>query len=213
MPTTRASSPSAPRSTAAVVKRRVSPPRPRRRPRPHRQHKWAAETPAFTSSTTKRRPPLHTYPRHPHRATLWLGAILGAIVLSLAIASSALAAEEEGAKEGSANGLNCLGHISTGEAELGSSEQQVRYTFYCNGPITGYSLESNVPLTGYGPKPIVANNKPEVLSGPFDLGRPLHCPKSKTYPGGTRLEPATLKPLAKANKHKKTKGKAKGTSK
>jgi hypothetical protein len=234
------------------------------------------------SSNKKRRSPLHTNPRHSRRAYAWLGAILGSLLLSLAIAgpalaSSAVAPEEEGSKEGNANGLNCIGHISAGEAELGSSEQQVRYTFYCNGPITGYSLESNIPLSGYGPQPIVANDKPEVLSdtfscggelpgwadncvgatklgwenitgqfsigapicaeprvdplltvtdiylekgvstqgisGPFDLGRPLHCPKSKTYPGGTRLEPATLKPVAKANKHKQAKGKAKGKAK
>jgi hypothetical protein len=216
---------------------------------------------------------LHTYRAVHHRASLRLGAILGSIVLSLAIASPAVA-DEEGGKEGSANGLNCLGHISAGEAELGNSEQQVRYTFYCDGPITGYSLESNVPLTGYGPQPVVASNKPEVLSdtfscggelpgwadncvgatklgwenvtgqfsigarlcaeprvdplltvtdiylekgvptqgisGPFDLGRPLHCPKSKTYPGGTRLEPSTPRQTTKAKKHKQGKGKTKG---
>lgn len=242
---------------------------------------------------------MHTNP-HSRRASLWLGAILGSLLLALAIAGPALAsstptptptsaptetgtgtpasaAAEEGSKEGGANGLNCIGHISAGEAELGNTEQQVRYTFHCNGPITGYSLESNIPLSGYGPQPTVANNKPEVLSetfscggelpgwadncvgatklgwenitgqfsigapicaeprvdplltvtdiylekgvptqgisGPFDLGRPLHCPKSKAYPGGTRLEPATVKPVAKANKHKKTKDKAKGTTK
>jgi hypothetical protein len=116
---------------------------------------------------------LHTNPCHPRRASLWLSAILGSLVLSLAIASSAIAAEEEGAKEGNANGLNCLGHISAGVAELGSSGQQVRYTFYCNGPITGYSLESNVSLTGYGPQPIVANDKPEVLSDTFSCGGEL----------------------------------------
>lgn len=215
---------------------------------------------------------MHTYQPVHHRASLWLGAILGSIALSLALVSSA-SADEEGGKEGSANGLNCLGHVSAGTPELGSDEQQVRYTFYCDGPITGYSLESNIPLTGDGPQPIVANNKPEVLSdtfscggelpgwadncvgatklgwenvtgqfsigaplcaeprvdplltvtgiylekgvptqaisGPFDLGRPLHCPKSKTYPGGTRLEPATPRPATNANKHKKAKGKTK----
>jgi hypothetical protein len=216
---------------------------------------------------------LHTYRPVHHRASARLGAILGSIVLSLAIASPAVADEEAG-KEGSANGLNCLGHISAGAPELGNSEQQVRYTFYCDGPITGYSLESNVPLTGYGPQPVVANDKPEVLSdtfscggelpgwadncvgatklgwenvtgqfsigarlcaeprvdplltvtdiylekgvptqgisGPFDLGRPLHCPKSKTYPGGTRLEPSTSGQTTKAKKRKQGKGKTKG---
>jgi hypothetical protein len=222
-------------------------------------------------TTDERRSPLHTHPCHQHRASLWLGAILGSIALSLAIVSSAGA--DEGGKEGSANGLNCLGHISVGAPELGSSEQPVRYTFYCDGPITGYSLESNVPLTGFAPSPVVTNTKSEALpdtfscggelpgwadncvgaaklgwemitgqfsigtplcaeprvdplltvtsiylekgvptqaiSGPFDLGRPLHCPKSKAYRGGTRLEPATTKPTAKV-KHKKGKGKAKG---
>ncbi len=215
---------------------------------------------------------MHTYQPVHHRASLWLGAILGSIALSLALVSSA-GADEEGGKEGSANGLNCLGHVSAGTPELGSDERQVRYTFYCNGPITGYSLESNIPLTGYGPQPIVANNKPEVLSdtfscggelpgwadncvgatrlgwenvtgqfsigaplraeprvdplltvtgiylekgvptqaisGPFDVGRPLHCPKSKTYSGATRLEPATRRPAPNANGHKKAKGKTK----
>jgi hypothetical protein len=188
------------------------------------------------------------------------------------IAPASTGTAEEGApKEGNANGLNCLGHVSAGEAQPGSSEQQVRYTFYCNGPVTGYSLESNVPLTGYGPQPIVANDKPEALSdtfscggelpgwadncvgatklgwenvtgqfsigaplcteprvdplltvtdiylekgvptqgisGPFDLGRPLHCP-ADGYNGGSRLAPNEAV-KAKAGKHKKKKHKHK----
>jgi hypothetical protein len=42
----------------------------------------------------------------------------------------------------------------------------------------------------------------QAISGPFDLGRPLHCPLSKTYAGGTRLEPAAPKQDAKAKTHK-----------
>ena len=38
--------------------------------------------------------------------------------------------------------------IAAGEPEEGNEEQQVQYTFYCNGPITGYQLESQIPLTG-----------------------------------------------------------------
>ncbi len=49
----------------------------------------------------------------------------------------------------------------------------------------------------------------QAISGPFDLGRPLHCPVSKTYAGGTRLEPAGPKQNARTNKHKKDKSKAK----
>lgn len=154
---------------------------------------------------------------------------------------------------------------------MGSEEQQVRYTFYCNGPITGYQLETNVQQTGFGASPLVTNSQGQALSdtfscggelpgwadncvgstklgwetitgqfsigkklcaeprvdpllsvtdiylekgvptqaisGPFDLGRPLHCPVSKAYAGGTRLEPAAPKQSAKANGHKKGKSK------
>ena len=203
-----------------------------------------------------------------YRASLWLGAILGAIVLLLAIAASAHA--EEAGVQGSPNDLNCIGHISVGTPELGSEEQQVRYTFYCNGPITGYQLETNVPVSGFGAAPVVSNTKNQPLSdtfscggelpgwadncegstkngwetvtgqfsigtqlcaeprvdplltvtgiylekgvptqaiaGPFDLGRPLHCPVSRTYPGGTRLEPAAPKTKVKGHKQKSGKG-------
>jgi hypothetical protein len=62
--------------------------------------------------------------------------------------------------------------------------------------VTDIYLEKGVPTQG--------------ISGPFDLGRPLHCPKSKTYPGGTRLEPSTPRQSAKAKKRKQGKGKTKG---
>ena len=99
------------------------------------------------------------------RASLWLGAILGSIVLSLAIVASAHA-EETGA-EGSPNSYNCLGHISAGAPEVGSEEQQVRYTFYCNGPITGYQLETNVAQTGFGASPLVTS----TLGKALEIGR------------------------------------------
>jgi hypothetical protein len=203
---------------------------------------------------------------------LWLGAILGSLALGLAPVATA-GADEPGA-EGSPNSYECHGHISAGTPELGSTEQQVQYVFFCNGPITGYSLETNVPTTGFQAGPLVTNAKVEPLSdtfscggelpgwadncvgstkrgfetvtgqfsigtplcaeprveplltvtdiylekgvptqaisGPFDLGRPHKCPTSKTYSGGTRLDPAEPKPKAKANRHKKLKGKAKG---
>ncbi len=203
------------------------------------------------------------------RASRWLVAILGAIALSLAAVASARAAEAPA--EGSPNDLNCIGHISIGTPELGSEEHQVRYTFYCNGPITGYQLETNIPITGFEPQPLVTSNttnqglsdtfscggelpgwadncegstkagwetitgqfaigtplcqEPRVdplltvtdiylekgvatqaISGPFDLGRPLHCPAT-AYRGGTRLDPvAPPTSKGKAGKHKKDKG-------
>jgi hypothetical protein len=207
---------------------------------------------------------LYTHQPVHHRASLWLVAILGSIALSLAMVASAHA--EEGGTEGSPNDLNCIGHISAGTPELGSEEQQVRYTFYCDGPITGYQLETNIPVNGFEASPLVTNTKNEALSdtfscggeipgwadncegsakagwetvtgqfsigtplcqeprldplltvtslysekgvtnqaiaGPFDLGRPLHCPTT-AYAGGTRLAPTTPPASnAKANKHK-----------
>jgi len=114
---------------------------------------------------------LHTYRRVNHRASAWLGAILGSIFLSLAIIATA-SADETGA-EGSPNSYNCLGHISAGTPELGSSEQQVRYTFYCNGPITGYQLQTNVPVSGFEASPLVTNSKAEALSDTFSCGGEL----------------------------------------
>jgi hypothetical protein len=216
---------------------------------------------------------LHTHRPVHQRASLWLGAIVGSIVLSMAIVAAAHA--EAVGIEGSPNNLTCSGHTSAGTQELGSEEVQVRYTFYCNGPITGYQLQSNVPLTGFEAAPLVtsnATNQPlsdifacggelpgwadncegstktgwetvtgqfsigtplcaaphldplltvtdiylektvptQAISGPFDLGRPLHCPAS-SYVGGTRLEPRT--PLSskvkKTGKHAKTTAKGK----
>ena len=52
------------------------------------------------------------------------------------------------AEESNPNNYNCLGNIDAGQPEAGSEEQQVNYTFYCDGPITGYQLQTQVPLTG-----------------------------------------------------------------
>jgi hypothetical protein len=202
---------------------------------------------------------------------------VGSIILSMAIVASASA---EVGIEGSPNNLTCSGHISAGTPELGSEELQVRYTFYCNGPITGYQLQTNVPLTGFEAAPLVTSNATnqalsdtfscggelpgwadncegvakagwetitgqfaigqalcaaphldplltvtaiyiektvptQAISGPFDLGRPLHCPPS-SYVGGTRLEPTTTLPSKdkQTGKHDKSKGKkAKAESK
>jgi hypothetical protein len=212
-------------------------------------------------------------PVHHQRAFLWLGAILGSIVLSLAIVASA---DAEVGIEGSPNNLTCSGHVSAGTPELGSEEVQVRYTFYCNGPITGYQLQTNAPITGFEAAPLVTSNATgaplsdtfscggelpgwadncdgsakagwetitgqfaigtplcaaphldpvltvtdiylektvptQAIAGPFDLGRPLHCPAA-TYVGGTRLDPSI--PLASKTKPgKHGKGKAKGKAK
>lgn len=61
------------------------------------------------------------------------------------------------AEESNPNNDNCLGSIAAGQPEAGSEEQQVKYTFYCNGPVTGYQLQAQVPLTGISSPPLVTS--------------------------------------------------------
>jgi hypothetical protein len=98
---------------------------------------------------------------------LWLGAILGSIVLSWAFTAVSHAETTVG---GDPNDYRCKGHISAGTAEVGSSETQVRYTFSCDGPITGYQLQSQIPLTGFEASPLVASEKGEALPDSFSCG-------------------------------------------
>jgi hypothetical protein len=103
-------------------------------------------------STNERRPPLHLIEPAHRRATWWLAAIVGFVALLLATPAISHA------EEPNANNYNCIGKIAAGEPEEGSEEQQVKYEFYCNGPITGYQLESQVPVTGNQGQPEVTSN-------------------------------------------------------
>jgi hypothetical protein len=93
---------------------------------------------------------LHATPTAHGKATLWLLAIVGCLVMLLAAPAISRA------DESNPNNLNCLGSIAKGEAEEESVGQPVAYSFYCNGPITGYQLQSQVPLAGVGGAPLVS---------------------------------------------------------
>jgi hypothetical protein len=71
------------------------------------------------------------------------------------------------AEESNPNNYACLGHLSGGQAELGSDEQQVRYTFLCNGPITGYQVQSQVPVTGIQSPPDVTDLQLKPVTDTF----------------------------------------------
>jgi hypothetical protein len=103
-------------------------------------------------STNETETPLHLLKPAHHRATWWLAAIVG--LLALLLATPAISHAEEP----NANNYNCIGKIAAGEPEEGSEDQQVKYAFYCNGPITGYQLESQVPVTGIQGQPEVTSN-------------------------------------------------------
>jgi hypothetical protein len=96
---------------------------------------------------------LHVFEPAHRKATWWLAAIVG--FLALLLATPAISHAEES----NPNNYSCLGSISAGEVEEGSEEQQVKYAFYCDGPITGYQLQAQVPLTGIaGNPPVVTSN-------------------------------------------------------
>lgn len=114
------------------------------------------------TSTNERRPPLHTFQPAHRTATRWLVAIVGAVALLLATPALSHAAEEA-----NPNNYSCLGQVSAGAPEVGSEEQQVQYEFYCNGPITGYQLQSQIPLTGVEAAPVVVNIEAAPLTDTF----------------------------------------------
>jgi hypothetical protein len=84
-------------------------------------------------------------------ATTWLAALVGSIALLLATPVLSHATESN------PNQYDCVGQIKGGTPEADSAEQQVRYSFYCNGPITGYQLQSQIPLTGVSTAPLVSD--------------------------------------------------------
>jgi len=92
-----------------------------------------------------------TEPAH-RKATWWLAAIVGFVALLLAIPAVGHA------EEPNPNNYNCIGKVAAGQPEEGNEEQPVQYSFYCNGPITGYQLQSQIPVTGVQGNPVLTSN-------------------------------------------------------
>jgi hypothetical protein len=105
-----------------------------------------------------------THPAH-RKATVWLTAIVGC--LALLLATPALSRAEES----NPNNYSCFGNLSAGTPEEGSEEQQVKYGFYCNGPITGYQVQSQIPVTGVESPPLVT----DVATPPNPLKDTFSC--------------------------------------
>jgi hypothetical protein len=126
------------------------------------------------SSTKERRLPLHRLEPAHGKAARWLAASLGAVALLLATPAISRA------EESNPNNYSCLGKIAAGKPEAGSSEQQVQYSFYCNGPITGYQLQAQIPVTGIESPPVVTNSAGAPLTDSFSCsgeipGYALNC--------------------------------------
>ncbi len=94
---------------------------------------------------------MHAFPStRRRRASSWLAAILSSLTALLVPVAASHA-------EDNPNNYQCFGHIAAGHAEAGSTEQQVQYTISCNGPITGYQLQSQIPLSGFESAPLITN--------------------------------------------------------
>jgi hypothetical protein len=93
------------------------------------------------------------------RALLWLAAIVGGLAVLLAVPALGRA------EESNPNNYTCIGKVGAGEAEEGGEEPVVKYSFYCDGPITGYQLESNVPVTGAPSAPLLSTLGPSFVAG------------------------------------------------
>ena len=100
-----------------------------------------------------------THPAH-RKATVWLVAIVGCLALLLATPAFSHA------EESNPNNYSCLGNIAAGEPEEGSEEQQVKYSFYCDGPVTGYQLQAQIPVTGGSGSPLVSALAVGSTAGP-----------------------------------------------
>jgi hypothetical protein len=89
-----------------------------------------------------------------HRTAITcFAALVGSLALLLATPALSHAAGES-----NPNNYACLGQLKAGQPEPGNEEQQVQYGFYCNGPITGYQLQSQIPVTGIGGSPTLTSN-------------------------------------------------------
>jgi hypothetical protein len=110
---------------------------------------------------------LHASRTVQRKPLLWLAALIGAASLSLA--APALSQAEES----NPNNYSCLGSDGAGLPEAGSEEQQVAYTFYCDGPITGYQVQSQIPVTGVSSPPIITNIEKKELPDTFSCSGEL----------------------------------------
>ena len=97
----------------------------------------------------------------PRRVRPWLAALLGCGLLLLAVPAASQAAESN------PNNYSCLGNVAAGTPQPGSEDQQVKYSFYCDGPITGYQVQTQIRETGISSPPLVTNAAGVQLADTF----------------------------------------------
>ena len=124
------------------------PPADRRARRPRRRDRGAGARPVARAGRTARR----TSPQGSTGAT-------GATGATVAVSDDP-------------NNYTCFGHIQKGVAEPGVTGTQVEYQFSCDGPITGYSIETEPHQIQYfDQSPVVALQRRPVVDRQLLLQR------------------------------------------
>lgn len=119
---------------------------------------------------------------HPIAVALRATALLGALTLTLALPALAHAEATEPANP---NNYECSGTIGPGKAEAGGEETPVAYTFLCDGQITGYQIQTQLPISGIQGAPLVTNHAGTPLNDTFSCsgafpGYALNCVGAST---------------------------------
>jgi hypothetical protein len=132
------------------------------------------------------------------RTTWWLTALMGAIALSLAAPTLGAAAEPTPVTTApqaasNPNDYECAGQLAAGKAEgEGAEGTPVQYKFKCDGQITGYQVQTQVPITGIEGQPQVTNYLEAPLSEAFSCsgafpGYALNCVGATTKEAFERI--------------------------
>jgi hypothetical protein len=77
------------------------------------------------------------------------------------------------AEESNPNNYSCIGSINPGAPEAGSEDHPVKYHFYCNGPITGYQIQTQIPVTQIQSPPLVTNLQGNAVNDTFSCSGEL----------------------------------------
>lgn len=112
--------------------------------------------------------------------TRWLTALLGAFALSLTSPAFAAATSSPSAPAAPStapaaptgsnpNDYECQGRLSAGryEGEGHPEGTPIQYLFKCDGQITGYQVQTQVPITGIEGQPAVTNYQSQPLKETF----------------------------------------------
>lgn len=79
----------------------------------------------------------------------WFTALTASVIALAIVAVFALTASTKAPAASNANNYDCHGSITKGVVDKDLGETEVVYSLACNGPITGYQLQTAGPTTGY----------------------------------------------------------------